>query len=755
MAHHRPEPDGRCTLWRLIDFAEEVPDSAAAGIEAALESAGLLDAWIGSRGDVEGHDAFADHTAVAPVAGRSLADVLVAVPDAEVTPDVVRGLLATIAFGDRLPTGSVAAVGADGGWRIGNLNGSWHKDQPAYIGASTRERARQRRIREIGDAIAEYDHQLDELHARLRQLSVHRGLIESERDSRPDHELLLAAENQLTRAESDLAAADRQVRNCLETVSAKEAGVKSALHGLSSLAAESGLPTERAALATLNEAIDDFAGQADGWLDAHGDLRQARATTSLLADHAQTSAADAMEHAGAAIRAAAEYQQMKTELEAIEESVGRDYREVLTEIEQLRIRIEELNGNLEQDRATLTDLATEVGRLAAQKAADAEARATASAARDAVALRFRHLSVGIFPDDSALPDLLKFRETLATSDGVRAALDAARLVAAAWPTVPYAPANLNEAVRRLNEAVHECRTALSARADLDLETDDDIQVFTAVVDGVRVGCAELLQVLVAEADQSKNEITEQERRLFDQTLTGDTRRHLAARIRQANDLVDSMNARLERVRTASNVAVQLVWQVGKDLPPGTKAARDLLLKDPVRLSEADRESLHRFLRDRIEEAKADDTATSWEQQLAQVFDYTAWHRFVVKIDRGNGEGFQELTKKLHGALSGGEKAIALHLPLFAAVAAHYQAAPQAPRVILLDEVFVGVDTVNRGQIFALLTALDLDLMLTSDHEWCTYAELSGIGIHQIVGGDGNDAVTTARFTWDGHELVEA
>jgi ABC-type Mn2+/Zn2+ transport system ATPase subunit len=74
---------------------------------------------------------------------------------------------------------------------------------------------------------------------------------------------------------------------------------------------------------------------------------------------------------------------------------------------------------------------------------------------------------------------------------------------------------------------------------------------------------------------------------------------------------------------------------------------------------------------------------------------------------------------LHGALSGGEKAIALHLPLFAAVAAHYQATPQAPRIILLDEVFVGVDTNNRGQVFALLSALDLDLMLTSDHELAT------------------------------------
>ncbi|MGW0004669.1 hypothetical protein ACWDT6_12615 [Nocardia grenadensis] len=247
------------------------------------------------------------------------------------------------------------------------------------------------------------------------------------------------------------------------------------------------------------------------------------------------------------------------------------------------------------------------------------------------------------PADSDLPDPAAFRETLAASDGVRAALDAARSVAAAWPTTPYAPANLSEAARRLNDSVHECRTALGGRADLDLETDEDVQVFAAVVDGVRVGSSELLRILTAEARESKKEITDQERLLFDRTLTGDTRRHLAARIRQANELVDAMNTRLRQIRTSSNIAVQLVWQAGKDLPPGTKAARDLLLKDPAGLGDSDRESLHRFLRERIEEARADGTATSWEQQLGQVFDYTAWHRFVVKIDHGKGDGFQELT----------------------------------------------------------------------------------------------------------------
>ena len=78
-------------------------------------------------------------------------------------------------------------------------------------------------------------------------------------------------------------------------------------------------------------------------------------------------------------------------------------------------------------------------------------------------------------------------------------------------------------------------------------------------------------------------------------------------------------------------------------------------------------------------------------------------------------------------------------------------------MIRLDEVFVGVDSNNRGQVFELLAGLELDLVLTSDHEWCTYRGLSGIAIHWLHTGqtstDGDNAVTTTRFVWNGHELL--
>ncbi|MCP3802660.1 TIGR02680 family protein [Allokutzneria sp. A3M-2-11 16] len=732
-------------LWRLVDFADSTPDRTAASIEAALEGSGLLDAWVGARGEIEGHDVFADPDALPPVRSRSLADVLVAEHEA------VRRLLGSIAYGDELPD-ALVAIGGDGTWRLGSLSGSWAKDHASYIGTLARQRARQRRIDELTVLIAEYDTTLASLDDQLTGLSARRQVLRDERGARPSHAAVNDAADTVRRRESERSAAEAAVRSRVGVVTERERMVTRALRELTSVAAEHGVPTDRAALKALEKAIRSFHDQAESWLEAHSQLISSRQHLHDMAERALRSESIAAERETEAARAAAEHDQLAAKLNAIDSTFGVDYREVLTEIDELRRKLGQLSADQHKARARVTELATALGELRVQHKNDAEAHEEAGVQRDAAATRFRQLTSGVFPADGGADDALE--ATLAASEGVRATLDAARLVAAAWPVIPHSPANISDALHRLLESVHSCRESLKSRADLDLETDEDVQVFTAVVDGIRVGAAELLAILRAEAEESRREITDRERALFDQTLTGDIRRHLAARIRQANELVDGMNARLERVRTASKVAVRLVWQVAPDLPAGTKAARDLLLKDPAGLNDADRESLHRFFRDRIEQAKADDTATSWEQQLGQVFDYTAWHQFVVKVDRANGAGWQLLTRKLHGALSGGEKAIALHLPLFAAVAAHYQATPPAPRVILLDEVFVGVDTTNRGQVFALLSLLDLDLMLTSDHEWCVYSELSGIGIHQLItASDGDDAVTTARFTWNGHQLL--
>lgn len=639
-------------------------------------------------------------------------------------------------------------MAADGSWRLATAVGSWAKEESSHIGAAARERARQRRITAITVELAEADAAVTGFDARLGALADRRTRLGGDLRSRPQHRAVDQARRSWEHSESEVDAREDTVREAVRQLAGREDTVAAALRALALASAEHALPTERAALDATATAVDALRDQADGWLDSHLAWAAAQQAWDAARSHAEASQGTAAESLGEAEDAEAAARGLRAALQAVESTVGEDYRQVAARLSDFRESLDRTRREIDDSTRELLLLEGRIGSLSATTAQDVARRDDAVAARNVAARGFRRLCVLGFPEDAGI-DLL-----LTSEDGTRATLEAARVTAARWPNLPHGTRNLGDALNRLSEAVHRARQSLSSRADLELEAEEDIHVLTATVEGIRVGAAGLLTILTGDRDRSQDDITAVERSLFDRTLTGDTRRHLASRIRQAGELVERMNGHLERVRTASRVAVRLVWQIHPDLPAGTRTARELLLKDPARITEADREALHAFFRGRIEEAKVRNTAATWEEQLAEVLDYTAWHQFVVKLDRANGSGWQLLTKKLHGALSGGEKAIALHLPLFAAVAAHYEAVPESPRLILLDEVFVGVDTVNRGQVFALLAALDLDLVLTSDHEWCTYRELSGIAVHQLItGGDGDDAVTSARFTWTGADLL--
>ncbi|WP_202806035.1 TIGR02680 family protein [Actinopolymorpha alba] len=737
-------------LWRLVSFKPDVDPSTQAGVEAALEASGLLDAWVFPDGrlDAPGNDAFAEPAFGTTVDGPTLADVLVGESDAPVPAERVARLLNAVAYAGSAPD-HVVAVGGDGSWRLAAAYGRWHKPEPSYIGATARERARQRRIAELDAEIAAIDDQLAAVDEALRQLAARRDRLADEVRRRPDHGPLAAAIEALRTTEAELGPRRDAVSRHRESVTEWEERVATAVKALTTTAAQHGLPTRDDALDQVVEALDAFRSQGEDWLAARQEETTAREHASTLVGLAAEAHSSARAAVAAAADREAEAGELAERLAAVESSVGAEYRELVEQIGQLRARLAAIEPERKELGSQAQTLGVRLGRLDSDRRTAEAGRDEAVVERDTAAARFRHLCAGHLPADARMDVDPAAQET------TRAVLDTARRVADAWGSVPYEPADLRRAEGRVSDQMHAAEEILAGRADLSFEIDDGDRVLTANVDGLRTGVSQLAQVLRTERDQARTHLTDAERDLFDRTLTGDTRRQLAARIRQAHDLVDTMNHHLAQVRTASKVRVRLDWRVDPQLPTGTREARDLLLRDPARLGTAERDALHTFFRARIDEARALDTSANWDEQLLEVLDYTRWHQFTVDLDRDDGEGWRRVTKRLHGALSGGEKAIVLHLPLFAAASAHYRSTPIAPRLILLDEVFVGVDSVNRGQLLQLLSAFDLDLMLTSDHEWCTYAELDGIAIHQLITDSDDNAVTTARFTWDGRRLRAA
>jgi len=157
-----------------------------------------------------------------------------------------------------------------------------------------------------------------------------------------------------------------------------------------------------------------------------------------------------------------------------------------------------------------------------------------------------------------------------------------------------------------------------------------------------------------------------------------------------------------------------------------------------------------FLQRQIQAAGPDIQHANWQEELVDALDYRKWHRFGV--ERYHDGVWKRLTRRTHGTGSGGEKAVALTLPHFAAAAAFYRTAhPLSPRLILLDEAFVGIDADMRAKCMGLIHSFDLDFMMTSEREWGCYQTLPGLAIYQLSARPGIDAVGLTRWVWNGRQ----
>jgi hypothetical protein len=210
-----------------------------------------------------------------------------------------------------------------------------------------------------------------------------------------------------------------------------------------------------------------------------------------------------------------------------------------------------------------------------------------------------------------------------------------------------------------------------------------------------------------------------------------------------------MNAELRERPTSTGMRLRLRWEIRHDGPPGLAEARARLLRQDSELwSSADREAVGDFLGRQIDAARAEDEHATWAELLARALNYRSWHRFMIERHQDG------RWRPAAGPASGGERVLTVSVPLFAAASAHYRSAhPNAPRLIMLDEAFAGVDDDARGQYLGLLAAFDLDVAMTSEREWGCYASVPGIATHHLVRRDGIDAVHVTTWEWDGQRAT--
>lgn len=274
--------------------------------------------------------------------------------------------------------------------------------------------------------------------------------------------------------------------------------------------------------------------------------------------------------------------------------------------------------------------------------------------------------------------------------------------------------------------------------------------------GTVVKFKELLSILEENERVQSQLLNDKDKELFEDILANTISKKIRARIQASKRWVEKMNDLMESMKTSSGLKLSLRWKnkrADKEEQMDTKTLVDLLQKDAEIMRPEEVEQLSRHFRSKIAEARkeADETANmqSFHAIMREVLDYRKWFEFQLECQK-TGEKKRELTDRVFFTFSGGEKAMAMYVPLFSAVVAKYAGARgDAPRLISLDEAFAGVDEMNIRDMFRLMVEFDFNFMINSQILWGDYETVPALAIYQLVRPENAKFVTVIRYTWNG------
>ncbi len=742
-------------LWRVVDFRGSVADQERAGLEAALQAAGLLDAWVRPGGlllDPEHHDVV---LVASPEVAGGLNDLLV--PDlpseCDLSPEDVHRILAAISVGE--DPAAPAAVRDDGTWRLGPALGRAAKDRPQYVGATARAAERARRLAVLDAAIAEARERVEVAAEALAALAEAEAVLEAWVDAAPSGGALMRVRTLV--AERRDAEVREEQSNRVAQKSAHEAreATSQARRELAELALEQELPVDRGALDALEQALR---GLDEDLRDVERDDPPVRELlrhwqdSVAAANDAQRSLAGEIEQAAEAARRA---NVSRAQYESLRESVG-------DSVDQLQTRIAEVRTSRTAHEAAERDAARQVEALildtgqAIEAAGNAEARLTEQ-------LQARSAALDSLAAAGAVPGLIEAAgvsredaDLLPGLVGHPAGEPVGRVVAATAERL--AALSQEEAVpagTRVWRTHNEASSGPAADHQLTILEFGNLLAVSGRDDAGEAAVVALAHRVRSGVDRDRDLLTEREKQQFEQHVLGELGDAIRACRRDAEELVAAMNDQLGHVTTSQGIRVRLDWRLRDDVPPDARAAVALLVQPVGALIPEERADLRDALHRLIEASRVERPELSYGEHLAGALDYRTWSAFTIRYTRPETPGHWD---RLHrrSALSQGEQKVLCYLPLFAAAAAHFTslagAAPYAPRLVLLDDAFPKIDVRTHPLLFGLLVQLDLDFVITSERLWGDHATVPSLAIYEALRDPSQRGIAQYEYRWDGRVL---
>ena len=744
-------------FYKTMEFSDMLDEAACDRLEEALLAMGILDALVIEESYRDKVMTFAEGCADrylfagSPQSGKSLLDILQLNDEVNdiFSNQRLTGILGSIAYDGDWQT----AISTDGTYRIGVLSGTitgLHK--AAFLGTKAREHTRLARIRACKEEIERLEAEMEHLQSACRQIEERMERLESEYQAFPQDADLKAAWRTLQDAEhlcSRMQDEKNRLEEELQIIKNKiRAKQEEAYESGKQLHLEFAFPVFRQATEAA-ESYDKLLVQLIAAHELHQKTVQAIRDLETQREEIED---DIMETRNELADAERNLLRKQTELDSVRSQLAlTDYAQIKERLDACTAWLEAFPQRLEDNTEKAT-VCRQVCKILEQEIEDCAGQLVSLGEIEARLTRCyekeRKLAYVEIPEEIGV-------QARALAQYLKSDVEEF-----SWESV----------TQRLNEVYYQQRDFLneyqpSLKTDLFAEEDEG-QPENAVTakrndiraryQGIEIPFPKLLAYLKTEITELKELIKAGDRELFEDILANTVSRKIRSKINAADRWVGNMNQLMSSMNTSSGLKLSLKWrsktaETEEQLDTGELV--QLLKKDYRTMSEEESGRLSLHFRSKVEEARRNsgDQAglVSFYQVMKDTLDYRKWFEFQLFAQK-TGERRKELTNSVFGTFSGGEKAMAMYVPLFSAVVAKYEGGSQnAPRLISLDEAFAGVDSRNIRDMFRLMSEFDFDFIINSQVLWGDCDTLDALAIYQLQRPENAKFVTVMSYLWNG------
>ncbi|MEK5451052.1 TIGR02680 family protein [Paenibacillus sp. FSL R7-0331] len=750
-------------LYAVCEFNETLPEDVRPHLEETLEQAGILDAWIFPGGNVAVIDwEHNEEVWLEPSlksTKSSLADVLCATPSLEsgLTVEDIMSALNGIDWDNNtsdIAAGNEKLAIGPTGFCIGGLSGKgFSKERAEYIGKETRIRTKQILIADIETNISQLSSEIVFLDEQLRKNEHNKGTLQSEINAFPDDRELqehfdtsIQLTHRLKEIMSQEFKLEVQYREKLSTYKKLQLTLEEATRKWSALKNEKRIWEALDSWPSYRERVTELQSLCvrHNEISQHQLIRMNQQNDIVIQAEEDEAEKDLLEEKR--IKCEAKIRQLR---KLMLEMGSEEIYEQLAKLKQSKTS---LNNQL-------TDLENKKDKLIAILASH---ETNLNTRKDEYERNNDQLQlvINFWHSELQLKLIHEWKDTvIQTSDKA----DIKRICRQIKKTYEFG--NINKD-RLGNEVQQICNVVESNLREYMLQLEYLLSgriLITSNRDRLNpLPPSVLLEELIQQRDEQRILLTQRDRELYEEIIIGSVGKAIRKRIHRAKDWVLQMDSLMNLRDTSSGLKLSLSWEPKKaetetEIP--TDALVGLLLRDAHQMDDEEIDQVVEHFRTRILKAKvsAEEEQGMLRHYLNEILDYRSWFEFRLYFRKGEQLGYKELTDSKFNVLSGGERAMAMYIPLFAATYSRYSdARDEAPKIISLDEAFAGVDDANMRDMFQLITEMGFDYIMTSQVLWGCYDTVPRLAIYEIYRPKDVRVVTLFHYRWNGKSkmLVE-